>query len=75
MNNNLDHAARAADAPAPASVASQPTRPRAAELLNTSALLATTALLAAAEPKFPRFVGDSAGHDRRPGDTAQHRLA
>ncbi len=51
MTNNLDPAA-------PSAAADQPAHPRADTLLNTSTLPATTALLAAAEPKFPRLVGD-----------------
>jgi hypothetical protein len=58
MNNDLDPAAPAAEIPAPASVAGQPRRPRVAALLNTSALPATTARLAAIGPKFPPFAGD-----------------
>lgn len=57
MNNDLDPAApTAADtpAPAPASVADQ----HVAALLNTGALPATTALLAAMSPKLPPYVGD-----------------
>ncbi len=33
-------------------------RLRVRGLLNTTALVATTALITAIEPKFPRFVGD-----------------
>jgi len=58
MNNDLDPAAPAADTPAPASVAGQPRRLHVAALLNTSALPARTALLAAMSPKLPPYVGD-----------------
>jgi hypothetical protein len=58
MNNDLHPAAPAADIPAPASVAGQPRGLHVAALLNLSALPATTALLAAAGPKFPPYVGD-----------------
>ena len=51
MTSNLEPAA-------PTAATAAPVHPRAAELLNTSALPATTALLAASEPKFPRAVGD-----------------
>ena len=49
MNNELDPATPPA---------TQPARSRAAALLNTATLPATTALLAATEPKLPRLVGD-----------------
>ena len=50
------------DTPAPGSdapaVAAEPSRPRAAELLTTSPLPATTAGPAAASPKLPPYQGD-----------------
>ena len=51
MTSNLEPAA-------PTAADAAPARPRAAALLNTATLPATTALLAATEPKLPRYVGD-----------------
>jgi hypothetical protein len=54
MNKDLDPPAGADDQPP----SGRPRRPRAVALVNTAALLSTTALLAVTETKLPPFKGD-----------------
>jgi hypothetical protein len=60
MNKNPEPSTRpaAAGPQRPPATAHRPRRIPVAALLNTGALLATTALLLAAEPKSPPFKGD-----------------
>ena len=53
MNKDLDSAVPAADSCAPPAAAKRSRRLRVAALLNTNALLATTALVIAFDPKLP----------------------
>lgn len=54
MNKNP----RPADSPVPPATSKQPSLLRIAAFFNTTAVLTTTALVAAIEPKSPPFRGD-----------------
>jgi len=58
MNKDLDSAVPAADSYAPAATAKRSRRLRVGALLNANALLATTALVIAFDPKLPPHKGD-----------------
>ena len=57
MNQDPDPAVPAAE-PTPHTAADRSRGRRAAALINTTALLATTALLVAIDPKIPPYKGD-----------------